>query len=213
MTEDRRRTRLVQSLREQGIRDERVLAAIAAVPRESFVEEPFAGEAYADTALPIACGQTISQPYIVALMTEALKVEPGSRVLEIGTGSGYQAAVLSRLAAKLFTIERYAALAETAAERFRLLGLANVTQRTGDGSLGLPDFAPYDRIMVTAAARAIPQPLLDQLAVGGIMIVPVEERPGKQDLWRITRDRQGLAHEHLLPVRFVPLVEGMPGED
>jgi len=213
MTGDRRRTRLVETLRQQGIRDERVLAAIAAVPREAFVEQPFADQAYADQPLPIACGQTISQPYVVALMTDALEVEPSSRVLEIGTGSGYQTAVLSQLAARVFTIERYATLAEAAAERFSALGLANITQRTGDGSLGIPDFAPYDRIMVTAAARELPRPLLDQLAVGGIMLIPVQERPGRQDLWRITRDLQGLSHEHLLPVRFVPLVEGMPGDD
>ena len=213
MTEDRRRTQLLQSLRDQGIMDERVLAAIGAVPREAFVEQPFADQAYANQPLPIACGQTISQPYIVALMTEALQVEPSSRVLEIGTGSGYQTAVLSQLAAKVFTIERYATLAETAAERFGALGLANITQRTGDGSQGIPDFAPYDRIMVTAAARELPQALLDQLAVGGIMVIPVEERPGRQDLWRIRRDKQGLAQEHLLPVRFVPLVEGMPSDD
>lgn len=212
MTVDRRRIQLLQALREQGISDERVLAAIAAVPREVFVEQPFAAQAYADQALPISCGQTISQPYIVALMTEALKVEPHSRVLEIGTGSGYQTAVLSQLAGQVYTIERYAALACTAGERFGQLGLGNVTQRVGDGSLGIPDFAPYDRIMVTAAAREVPEPLLGQLAMGGIMVIPVEESPNKQNLWRITRDAHGFKHEHLLPVRFVPLVEGLPGE-
>jgi len=212
MTEDRRRSQLLQTLRDQGITDERVLAAVAAVPREVFVERPFAGEAYADTALPIACGQTISQPYIVALMTESLKVEPASRVLEIGTGSGYQTAVLSHLAGQVFTIERHEALAGQAGERFRTLGLSNITQQVGDGTQGIPASAPYDRIMVTAAAREVPQPLLDQLAVGGLMVIPVEERPGKQDLWRITRDERGFSREHLLPVRFVPLVEGLPGD-
>lgn len=212
MTEDRRRSQLLQTLRDQGITDERVLAAVAAVPREVFVERPFAGEAYADTALPIACGQTISQPYIVALMTESLKVEPASRVLEIGTGSGYQTAVLSHLAGQVFTIERHEALAGQAGERFQTLGLSNITQQVGDGTQGIPASAPYDRIMVTAAAREVPQPLLDQLAVGGLMVIPVEERPGKQDLWRITRDERGFSREHLLPVRFVPLVEGLPGD-
>jgi len=211
MTDDRRRTRLLQSLREQGIRDERVLAAIEAVPREAFVEQPFAEEAYADAALPISCGQTISQPYVVALMTEALQVAPQHRVLEIGTGSGYQAAVLGRLSAHVFTIERYSTLAETAGERFRKLGLSNIVQKVGDGTLGWPEEAPFDRIIVTAAAKEVPQALLDQLAMGGILVIPVEERPGRQDLWRITRDEKGFAHTHLLPVRFVPLVEGLPG--
>ena len=212
MTEDRRRLQLLQSLREQGISDERVLEAIGKVPREVFVEQPFEAQAYADQALPIACGQTISQPYIVALMTQALKVEPHHRVLEIGTGSGYQCAVLSHLARRVFTIERYRALADIAGERFRRLGLSNIIQHVGDGTLGLPNLAPFDRIMVTAAAREVPQSYLDQLVVGGAMVIPVEERPGKQDLWRISKDAEGFSHEHLLPVRFVPLVEGVPGE-
>jgi protein-L-isoaspartate(D-aspartate) O-methyltransferase len=212
MTEDRRRLQLLQSLRSQGISDERVLEAIGNVPREVFVESLFADDAYVDQALPIPCGQTISQPYIVALMTEALKVEPHSRVLEIGTGSGYQAVVLSRLARRVYTIERYATLAEAAAQRFAELGITNITQRVGDGTLGMPEFAPFDRIMVTAAAREVPQAYLDQMAPGSILVIPIEERPGRQSLWRITRDAQGFEHEHLLPVRFVPLVEGLPGE-
>jgi protein-L-isoaspartate(D-aspartate) O-methyltransferase len=212
MTEDRRRLQLLQSLRSQGISDERVLEALGKVPREVFVESLFADDAYVDQALPIPCGQTISQPYIVALMTEALKVEPHSRVLEIGTGSGYQAAVLSRLARRVYTIERYATLAEAAAQRFAELGITNITQRVGDGTLGMPEFAPFDRIMVTAAAREVPQAYLDQMAPGSILVIPIEERPGRQSLWRITRDQQGFEHEHLLPVRFVPLVEGLPGE-
>jgi protein-L-isoaspartate(D-aspartate) O-methyltransferase len=212
MTEDRRRLQLLQSLRDQGITDERVLEAIGNVPREVFVESLFADDAYVDQALPIPCGQTISQPYIVALMTEALKVEPHCRVLEIGTGSGYQAAVLSRLARRVYTIERYATLAEAAAQRFAELGITNITQRVGDGTLGMPEFAPFDRIMVTAAAREVPQAYLDQMAPGSILVIPIEERPGRQSLWRITRDQQGFEHQHLLPVRFVPLVEGLPGE-
>ena len=212
MTGDRRRTLLLEALRAQGIADERVLDAIGRVPREAFVEQPFADQAYADQALPISCGQTISQPYVVALMTEALKVSRQHRVLEIGTGSGYQTAVLSQLCAQVYTIERYRSLAEVAAERFQRLGLANITQQVGDGTQGMPDYAPYDRIMVTAAAKEVPETLLQQLAPGGIMVVPVEERPGKQDLWRLTRGAQGFVREHLIPVRFVPLVEGLPGE-
>jgi protein-L-isoaspartate(D-aspartate) O-methyltransferase len=212
MTEDRRRLQLLQSLRDQGISDERVLEAIGKVPREAFVEQPLKSQAYADQALPIACGQTISQPYIVALMTEALRLEPHHRVLEIGTGSGYQSAVLSHLARQVFTIERHQTLAEAAGERFRRLGFTNITQQVGDGTLGLPQFAPFDRIMVTAAAREVPKSYQDQLVAGGILVIPVEERPGKQDLWRISKDAQGFSHEHLLSVRFVPLVEGLPGE-
>lgn len=212
MTEDRRRTHLIHSLREQGISDERVLAAVGSVPREAFVEEPFGDQAYADAALPISCGQTISQPYVVAFMTEALKLEPHHRVLEVGTGSGYQTAILSRLAKRVFTIERYATLAEDAAERFAQLGFTNVTQRVGDGTLGMPEFGPFDRILVTAAAREVPRAYLDQMAPGSILVIPLEERPGRQSLWRITRDEQGFSHENLLPVRFVPLVEGLPGE-
>ena len=212
MTEDRRRLHLLQSLRERGITDERVLEAIGNIPRETFLEGPFAAQAYSDQALPISCGQTISQPYIVALMTEALKVEPHCRVLEIGTGSGYQAAVLARLARRVYTIERYATLAESAAQRFAELGLTNITQRVGDGTLGMPEFAPYDRIMVTAAAKEVPRAYLDQMSTGSILVIPIEERPGQQSLWRIVRDEKGFSHEHLLPVRFVPLVEGLPGE-
>lgn len=212
MSADRRRALLVDALRAQGIADERVLAAIARVPREVFVEQPFADQAYANQALPIACGQTISQPYVVALMTEALRVELRHRVLEIGTGSGYQTAVLSQLCSEIYTIERFRSLAETAGERFIRLGLSNIIQQVGDGTEGMPDHAPYDRIMVTAAARLVPETLLHQLAPGGIMVVPIEERPGHQALWRITRDEQGFAREQLIPVRFVPLVEGLPGK-
>lgn len=203
---------MLQSLRDQGISDERVLEALGKVPRDAFVEQPFAAQAYTDQALPIACGQTISQPYVVALMTEALKVEPTHRVLEIGTGSGYQAAVLSHLARRVFTIERYATLAETAAQRFAELGISNIVQKVGDGTLGMPELAPFDRIIVTAAAKDVPRTYLDQMAPGSILVIPVEERPGKQSLWRITRDAEGFTREHLLPVRFVPLVEGLPGE-
>ena len=212
MSADRRRNQLIEALRRQGIRDERVLNAVAETAREAFVEPAFADQAYADQALPIACGQTISQPYIVALMTEALKVEPANRVLEIGTGSGYQCAVLSRLCLHVYTVERFRTLAESAKERFQTAGLLNITQKVGDGSLGFPEHAPYDRIMVTAAAREVPETLLAQLSPGGIMVLPLEERPGKQDLWRLRKDERGFEREHLLPVRFVPLVDGLPGD-
>ena len=212
MSADRRRNQLIEALRRQGIWDERVLNAVAETAREAFVEPAFADQAYADQALPIACGQTISQPYIVALMTEALKVEPANRVLEIGTGSGYQCAVLSRLCLHVYTVERFRTLAESAKERFQTAGLLNITQKVGDGSLGFPEHAPYDRIMVTAAAREVPKTLLAQLSPGGIMVLPLEERPGKQDLWRLRKDERGIEREHLLPVRFVPLVDGLPGD-
>jgi protein-L-isoaspartate(D-aspartate) O-methyltransferase len=212
VNKDRRRSQLVSNLRQQGILDERVLAAVASVPREIFVEEAFADQAYADQALPIACGQTISQPYIVALMTEALKVEPSHKVLEIGTGSGYQCAILSKLCRHVYTVERYQTLAETAHGRFVAAGLENITQRIGDGSEGFPEHAPYDRIMVTAAAREVPDALSLQLCVGGIMVIPLEERPGRQALWRLRRDLRGFEREQLLAVRFVPLVSGLPGE-
>lgn len=213
MDEDRRRQELLESLKEQGIRDERVLAAMADVPREAFVEEPFAAEAYANQALPISCGQTISQPYIVALMTEALQVESGHRVLEIGTGSGYQAAVLSRLCREVHTIERHKTLADVAGQRFRALNIGNIFQTVGDGTLGLPQAAPFDRIVVTAATDEVPQPLMDQLAPGGILVIPVAERWNQQLLYRIKRDAQGFSREKLIPVRFVPMVEGVPGQD
>jgi protein-L-isoaspartate(D-aspartate) O-methyltransferase len=210
VTEDPRKTSLLAALRKQGIEDRRVLDAIAAVPRESFVEDAFSDQAYADQALPISCGQTISQPYVVALMTEALDVKAGHRVLEIGTGSGYQAAVLSHLCKRVYTVERYRTLADKAGEKFKALNLKNVTQTVGDGTKGWPQLAPYDRIIVTAAAKDVPQALLEQLVPGGIMVLPIEERAGKQDLYRITKTDAGFDRKHLLPVRFVPLVEGVP---
>ncbi len=212
MMEDPRRTNLLAALRRQSISDERVLQAMADVPRELFVENAFADQAYADQALPISCGQTISQPYVVAFMTESLRVGPNDRVLEIGTGSGYQTAVLSRLCKRVYSVERYRTLSEKAAERLKALKASNVTQMVGDGTLGWPQLAPYDRIIVTAAAKDVPEALLDQLGPGGIMVLPVEERAGRQDLYRITRTGKGITREHLLPVRFVPLVEGLPRE-
>lgn len=212
MTDDSRKQALLETLKDQGIRDERVLAAIARVPREAFVDEPFAEHAYANEALPISCGQTISQPYIVALMTEALRLEPQHRVLEVGTGSGYQAAVLSQLCRDVYSIERHERLATEAGRRLRAAGISNVSQSVGDGTRGLLDLAPFDRIIVTAAAAEVPRPLLDQLGPGGIMVIPVAERQGHQVLYRITRDQQGDFREKLIPVRFVPLVEGPPDQ-
>jgi protein-L-isoaspartate(D-aspartate) O-methyltransferase len=208
---DPRKDNLLNHLRRNGIADERVLAVMAEVPREAFVEDAFADQAYADQALPMSCGQTISQPYIVALMTEALKVEPTHRVLEIGTGSGYQTAILSRLCKRVYSVERFRTLSAKASGRLKALKLSNVSLQVGDGYAGWPTLAPFDRIMVTAAAlRLPPRALLDQLAEGGIMVIPLEERPGKQDLYRVTRTASGFEQEHILPVRFVPLVEGLP---
>jgi protein-L-isoaspartate(D-aspartate) O-methyltransferase len=212
MTDDPRKLSLLAGLRKQGIADERVLAAIEDVPRELFVEGAFSNQAYADQALPMSCGQTISQPYVVAFMTEAIRVEATHRVLEIGTGSGYQAAILSRLCKRVYTIERYRTLADKAGERFRQMKINNVTQLVGDGTKGWPQLAPFDRIIVTAAGRDAPQALLDQLEPGGVMVIPIEERAGKQDLYRITRAASGFERERILPVRFVPLVEGLPKE-
>jgi protein-L-isoaspartate(D-aspartate) O-methyltransferase len=210
VTGDPRKASLLAALRDQGVHDERVLQAIGDVPRELFVEDTFSDQAYADQALPISCGQTISQPFIVAFMTDRLELSDRHTVLEIGTGSGYQTAILSRLCRRVCTVERYRTLARKAGERFAQLKLNNVTQMMGDGTKGWPKLAPFERIIVTAAAKEAPQALLDQLAVGGIMIIPLEDRPGKQDLYRITRNETGLQQEHLLPVRFVPLVEGVP---
>jgi protein-L-isoaspartate(D-aspartate) O-methyltransferase len=213
VTADPRKVALIMALRNQGVRDMRVLEAIERVPREIFVEQPFLDQAYADQPLPIDCGQTISQPFIVGLMTDRLQLNERHRVLEIGTGSGYQAAVLAQLCRRVFTIERYRTLARQAEERFKQLKIGNITQLVADGMKGWPQLAPFDRIIVTAAAsKEVPQALLDQLAIGGIMVIPVEERPGKQDLYRITRTETGFEREHLLPVRFVPLVEGVARE-
>jgi protein-L-isoaspartate(D-aspartate) O-methyltransferase len=212
VTGDPRKINLLMALRAQGVRDTRVLEAIETIPRELFVEESFADQAYADQALPISCGQTISQPFVVAFMTDRLEVSDRHTVLEIGTGSGYQTAVLSLLCRRVCTIERYRTLAAKAGERFKQLKLNNVTQMVGDGTKGWPQLAPFERIIVTAAAKEAPQALLDQLAVGGIMVLPIEERPGKQDLYRISRSATGYEQRHLLPVRFVPLVEGIAKE-
>jgi protein-L-isoaspartate(D-aspartate) O-methyltransferase len=206
---DQQKIELIMSLRANGIRDTRVLEAIETVPRELFVPEAFQDLAYADQALPIECGQTLSQPFIVAFMTDRLKVGERMKVLEIGTGSGYQTAILAQLCRRVYTMERYRTLMKSAEQRFKQLRLANVTTILGDGNKGWPQQAPFDRIIVTAAAGKLPRKLLEQLAVGGIMIVPVEVSPGKQEMLRITRTDEGFDRESLLPVRFVPLVEGI----
>jgi protein-L-isoaspartate(D-aspartate) O-methyltransferase len=200
--------KFVLDLRRRGIMDAAVLRAMEEVPRERFVMPPHAGAAYQDRALPIACGQTISQPFLVAYMTEQLVVERQHHVLEVGTGSGYQAAILSRLAAQVTTIERYRTLADAARVRLKALGYDNVSIVTGDGMAGVPERAPFDRIMVTAAAATVPQALLDQIAVGGIMIVPVGPSDGHQTLVKVVRTEHGIERTVLIAVRFVPLLPG-----
>jgi protein-L-isoaspartate(D-aspartate) O-methyltransferase len=202
--------RLIAALRHRGITDERVLAAIAAVPRKAFVDPAHTDDAYEDQALPIACGQTISQPYVVAYMTEKLGLTPELDVLEIGTGSGYQAAVLARLARHVYTIERHEPLLAEALRRFQALGISTITAIAGDGSLGWPDARAFDRIIVTAAATQVPQALLDQLRPGGRMILPLGARPFRQRLVLFDKTGDGVQTTNLLAVRFVPLV-GDPG--
>jgi protein-L-isoaspartate(D-aspartate) O-methyltransferase len=202
------RADFVAALRQRGIRDERVLAAMAAVPREIFVEAPHVARAYADQALPIACGQTISQPYVVAAMTEALAVGDRDKVLEIGTGSGYQTAVLARLARRVYTIDRYRTLVAAAAARFGALGIPNITMMTADGMLGWPAQAPFDRIIVTAAGPELPPALVEQLKEGGILVAPIGPHGGEQRLCRFEKRDGELSRTDLFGVRFVPLVAG-----
>jgi protein-L-isoaspartate(D-aspartate) O-methyltransferase len=195
-------------LRRRGISEQAVLRAMDEVPRELFVSVELADSAYADQALPIACGQTISQPYVVAFMTEHLDVEPQHHVLEVGTGTGYQAAVLSRLARDVVSIERYRTLADAARERLKTLGYGNVTILAGDGLGGAPAEAPFDRIMVTAAAEEVPEMLVDQLAEGGKIVLPLGPRDGTQNIVKLTKTAGGLARQSLIAVRFVPLLPG-----
>ncbi len=195
-------------LRRRGIMDASVLRAMEEVPRDRFVMLAQVRCAYSDRAMPIPCGQTISQPYVVAYMTEQLEVQPQHHVLEVGTGSGYQAAILSRLAAKVTSIERYRTLADAARIRLKALRCDNVDVIVGDGIAGVPDRAPFDRIIVTAASAAIPQALVDQLAVGGIMILPLGPRDGHQTLVKLVRTKDGVERTELIGVRFVPLLPG-----
>ena len=200
------RIRLIMELRAAGITEKSVLAAVERVPRELFVPDSFRKQAYENTALPIGMGQTISQPSVVAFMTQALQLTDRLKVLEIGTGSGYQAAILSKLARRVYTIERHKGLLREAERRFAELKLRNIVTRLGDGSKGWPEQAPFDRILVTAAAEEIPEALIDQLAIGGILVGPFGKQRGDQNLIRLTRTEAGTTQETLWAVRFVPLV-------
>jgi protein-L-isoaspartate(D-aspartate) O-methyltransferase len=202
------RLRLLMALRRSGIQDTAVLSAIESIPREQFVPRMFSNEAYADTALPIESGQTISQPTIVAWMTQSLQVTSRCRVLEIGTGSGYQAAVLSKLARRVYTIERHNELLKMAEQRFQQLRLTNIVPRVGDGGKGWPEAAPFDRIIVTAASPQVPATLLEQMAVGGIMIIPVGDPAGEQVLLKVDKQEDGYSSQQMMRVRFVPLISG-----
>lgn len=209
---DTRKIELVMQLRKRGISNPQVLSAIERTPRDLFVPSQFEEQAFEDHALPIECGQTISQPYVVAYMTQALGVGPRMKVLEIGTGSGYQAAVLSRLCRRVYTLERYRTLLAQADERFRKLDLHNITSKTGDGTKGWPEQAPFDRIIVTAAAESVPDDLIRQLKIDGWMIIPVGRSAEDQTLVRVKKTEDGVIEEPLIPVRFVPLVAGRPSE-
>jgi protein-L-isoaspartate(D-aspartate) O-methyltransferase len=205
--------RLLTELRHQGVSDAKVLSAIEHMPRDVFVAEPFAHQAWENSALPIACGQTISQPLVVGLMTQALAVGDRMKVLEVGTGSGYQSAILAKLCRRLYSVERHRKLLAEAEARFKRLRIHNITARVGDGALGWPEQAPFDRIMVTAAAPDIPPTLVEQLKPGGIMVLPVGDCVGiDQELVRVTRTDHGIDIQPFLPVRFVPLLPGVPEE-
>jgi len=206
MTDAVTRMELVLQLRRRGITDVRVLSAFETVPREMFVPADFAEDAYGDTALPIACGQTISQPFVVAYMTEKLGPDPDKAVLEIGTGSGYQTAILAHLFREVFTVEYHEPLLRAAEARFKALGLKNITATVGDGWQGWPDGGECERIIVTAAASEIPARLLEQLAEGGRMIIPLEDPRDGQFLTEVVREGGRVKTQRLLPVRFVPLL-------
>lgn len=213
MSIEARKIRLVMSLRRSGVTDAKVLGAIERVPRELFVPDAFQDQAWEDTALPIDLGQTISQPLVVALMTQALELNDRVKVLEIGTGSGYQAAVLARLVRRVYTVERLKPLLQEAEKRFHALRLHNITTRHGDGTRGWKEQAPFPRIIVTAAAGPEPpKDLTDQLAVGGVMVIPLGGDYGEQRIVRIRRSETGLHREDLWPVRFVPLLPDVPAD-
>lgn len=204
-----RKMQFLFALRSRGVTDSRVLSAMERIDRAHFVKGIFADKVYTDVPLPIASGQTISQPSIVGLMTQALDVSPRDKVLEVGTGSGYQAAILSLLARRVYTIDRFRRLVADARTVFEANDLSNITAVTGDGSFGYPEQAPFDRILVTAAAEDPPGPLLAQLRVGGIMVLPVGQSDAVQTLIRATRTETGYEYEELRQVRFVPLIEGL----
>lgn len=200
------------ALRSKGVTDSNVLSAMENIDRGPFVRGIFSERAYEDMPLPIACGQTISQPSVVGIMTQALQVNSRDKVLEVGTGSGYQAAILAKLARRVYTVERHQRLVREARAIFDEMGLVNITAMTADGSHGLPDQAPFDRIIVTAAAEDPPGPLLAQLKIGGIMVVPVGQSDAVQTLIRVRRGENGYDYDEIRPVRFVPLLEGL-GKD
>ena len=209
MTADAKKIRLLMTLRRSGVTDAKVLGAIERIPREKFVPAAFKDRAWEDTALPIGHAQTISQPLVVAMMTAALELDDRRKVLEIGTGSGYQTAVLALLSRRIYTIETIKPLQDDAARLLEELRIHNVTMRHGDGSLGWPEQAPFDRIIVTAASGGeAPKPLVDQLGEGGIMICPVRRAADDQIMIRIRRENGQITMEDLWPVRFVPLVTG-----
>ena len=211
MIAETRKIRLIMELRQGGVTQTDVLTAIEKTPREEFVPELFRESAYDNRPLPIGADQTISQPLIVGLMTQALAPDRRCKVLEIGTGSGYQTAILARLARRVYSVERIRDLYLEAVQRFDSLGIGNVTARIGDGGLGWPEQAPFDRIIVTAAAGKVPRALLDQLRVGGSLVIPVGAEGAAQTLWRIGRTAEGFEEEPLTGVRFVPLVSGTAG--
>ncbi|MFK7880479.1 protein-L-isoaspartate(D-aspartate) O-methyltransferase [Roseobacter sp.] len=207
-----RKMQFLYALRSKGVTDKRVLSAMESIDRGPFIRGIFSERAYEDMPLPIACGQTISQPSVVGLMTQALHISPRDKVLEVGTGSGYQAAILSKLARRVYTIDRHSRLVREARDIFDDLDLTNITAITGDGSFGLPDQAPFDRIIVTAAAEDPPGTLMEQLKMGGIMVVPVGQSDAVQHLIVVRKTPQGTEYEELRQVRFVPLLEGL-GKD
>lgn len=207
-----RKMQFLYALRSKGVTDKNVLEAMEKIDRGPFVRGLHAKRAYEDIPLSIACGQTISQPSIVGLMTQALNVTPRHKVLEVGTGSGYQAAILAKLSRRIYTVERYRRLVHEARAIFAQLNLHNITAITGDGSFGLPDQAPFDRIIVTAAAEDPPGPLLAQLKVGGIMVLPVGQSDTVQRLIRVRKTESGLDYDEMRDVRFVPLLEGLGKE-
>ncbi len=201
------RLKMVERLRDHyKIADHRVLAVMNAIPRHRFVPEALRSQAYKDNALPIAGGQTISQPFIVGRMTELLELKGTERVLEIGAGSGYQSAVLASLVRKVYAVERIEGLAQKAKEKLRELGIGNVSMRVSDGTNGWPVYAPFDAILVAAGGPEMPQPLLDQLEIGGRLVIPIGSDPKRQDLVRVTRTEKGLDQENCGPCAFVPLI-------
>ena len=204
-----RKMQFLYALRSKGVTNTAVMTAMERIDRGDFIRGVFSERAYEDVPLPISCGQTISQPSVVGFMTQALMVSPRDKVLEVGTGSGYQAAILSQLARRVYTVDRHRPLIKDASTLFEALDLGNIIAFTADGSFGLPDHAPFDRIVVTAAAEDPPGPLLAQLKTGGIMVVPVGQSDAVQSLIRVTKTETGFDYEELRSVRFVPLVEGL----